>query len=98
MYIDNFLVKDFTEPNKEIYSIDIPIGSKFLLCKAVPDGIRAWYEVPSLDVDFTQDKFIILYNKQEIPNNATFITIIDIIIEEEDKSQKVIILPIYKLS
>jgi len=97
MYINNFLVKNFEEQeNKEFYSIDIPIGSKFLTCKAVPDGIRAWYEVPSLDVDFTQDRFIILKDKQTIPSGATFVTIIDIIVGEED-DQKVIILPIYKL-
>lgn len=97
MYINNFLIKAFDEQEpKNYYSIDVPIGSKFLVCKAVPDGIRAWYEVPSLDVDFRQDKFMVLKDKQEIPSGADFVAIIDIIVGEEG-DQRVIILPIYKL-
>ncbi len=98
MHLENFLIKGFDNQDiKDYYNIAVPIGSKFLMCKAVPDGIRAWYEVTSLDVDFRHDKFMVLKDKQEIPSGADFVAIIDVIIGEEESNQKVMILPIYKL-
>lgn len=96
MRIENFLIQSFSDGPKELYSIDVPQGSNFLVCKAVPEGIRAWYEVPSLHVDFRQDKFVILKDKQNIPDGATFVAIIDVIVGEET-DQKLLILPVYKL-
>lgn len=96
MHINNFLIQGFADAPKELYSIDVPQGSNLLVCKAVPEGIRAWYEVPSMYVDFRQDRFVVLKDKQEIPNGATFVAIIDVIVGEEG-DQKLLILPVYKL-
>lgn len=95
MHIESFFLKNIGE---NIYSTNIPLGSKLLTCKALPDGIHAWYETTSDCSAIVEEKFIFLKDRQEIPKGAIFVTVIDIVTGETEETSRIIILPIYKLS
>ncbi len=61
MKLNNYLVKSHEAELQESYTIDVPIGSKFVGCKATPVGIVVWYEVPAIQVETMQETFKVTF-------------------------------------
>lgn len=96
--VKNFLLHSFeNNPDQPRVSIEVPQGSTFLVCKAVPQGIMVWYEIPTLFTEKKWEHFKILGKSNEIPENSKFIEIIDVVVPGPDGEQVLIIMPVYKL-
>jgi len=102
MRVQRFLLKSFEEKeNKPIYTIIVPLGSKFVKAKVLQDGIHLFYETVEIETTSTEfHRYAILNGKESIPANSAFIDILDMIVElpEEQGGQGIIIFPIYKLN
>ena len=84
------------QEQKEEINILVPQGSKLVSAKVIHDGIYVWYAVPELEVPQDQkETFIILKPNQSIPENATFVDILDVIVETP-QGQGIMIFPVYK--
>jgi len=103
MKIKSFKVKDFSEDTNKC-PVDVPTGSIYRDMKIFHDGIYAFFEVPELTLNSTQRHTYVFITKDEsVPENSTFITILDAIVEipakeGEPPQQAIQIIPIYKLN
>lgn len=94
--LKSFMLKQHQE-NKPTYTIEVPTGSIFLKCLAVPEGIIVIYEIHNPEASLITEVFKILQQDEEIPKNSYCAEILTLVVENEDKEQVTIILPVYKL-
>ena len=98
MKIQNFPILMFGDmgANEDTKSLIVPKLSKFLAIKVLHDGIFAWYEIPEVEsLDTKTEVFHIVKPGSSVPDNVTFIAILDIIVETPE-GQGIMIFPIYK--
>lgn len=99
MKIERYPLQMFEDTStKEINSLFVPEGSQFLAAKILHDGIYVWYAVSELITELTKkESFVLMKPEQSIPENSTFITVLDTIVETP-QGQAIMIFPLYKLN
>jgi len=102
MILQNFLLKDFSEGKTAKSTVVYPQGSIFLKLQIKPQGIFAYYAVPTLlpePVQLEEDSFVIIGSGEEIPGGSQFVDMLSVVTEgEEDGQQAMVVFTIFKLS
>lgn len=96
--VERYLMKSFEDKETAgVSKIVVPQGAVFLKAKVIHDGIYAWYEIPALITPQDQkEEFVILKPEQDIPVDAVFVDVLDVIVDTP-QGQGVMIFPIYKI-
>jgi hypothetical protein len=81
------------------FSILVPEGSKLLSLEVLPDGIYAFLATPELEVPMTdQHRFWIGNTELSIPENAEFMSILSVFVNDGPGKEGLAIFPIFKLN